>query len=1004
MTFIEEKIKESLNLLAQFTITDSKRIENILMAKCGYKTSNRPDDNLSWESYESGSPIKFKQDEHAWIKFTVDVPEVSADECMILKVTTGREGQWDSLNPQGMIFIGGSTSCSQALDTNHTEFLLTPGKKEIYVYFYAGMIGDPVLFLGFSLQKKNMTVQRLYYDMKVPYDALKCLDKNSYEYAAIVNHLDKACQLLDFRGHRCDELYASVKEAVDFMHTEFYGKVCGKEQTRGEIALFGHTHIDVAWLWTLAQTKEKAQRSFSTVIALMEQYPDYIFMSSQPQLYAYVKKNDPELYEKIKERIKEGRWETEGAMWLEADTNLVSGESLVRQLLYGKKFMKEEFGHDDRILWLPDVFGYSAALPQILKKCGVDRFFTTKISWNETDKFPHDHFVWQGIDGSEIFAVLSDAYVKDLTPSILANSKKLHIDKKYSDVHLSTFGFGDGGGGPTKEMLETYARLGKGLPGFPKVTMARASDTIERIYDNFNKNAEMLKFVPKWVGELYLEMHRGTYTSIAKNKKNNRKSEYALQMAETVSGTAKLLTGADYPKEALDKCWEAVLRNQFHDIIPGSSIKEVYEDSDKEYAKVLSGAKEMYDSAIGAISENIGTDGGILVYNDTPFAQSDVVTVGENTYYAENIPAHGYAVIKPVMTREISAVATENTIENDTLKVAFDKDYHIVSLYDKKNCREVIAEGKKANVLEVFEDYPRCYDAWEITEYYKQKKWIADDVTSAEVINEPLYAGIRVTRKYRNSVIRQDIILKKNAVRLDFVTEVDWHEDHVLLKAAFPFDVRANHANYEIQFGHVERPTHRNTSWDQAKFEVSAHKWADISDSTYGVSLLNDCKYGYSTEENVMKLSLLKAATYPNPAADKEVHHFTYSVYPHAGSVTSSDTVKQAYLLNKPLLACEIGANKNGKLKESFGFACTDKDSAVVDTAKLAEDGSGYVVRIYDSGNAKGDVTLTLGFKVSKAYICDMLENIEEEIPADGNCVTFRLSNFEVKTIRVIPE
>ncbi len=1004
MTFIEEKIRITLGKLNEFIIWDSKTITGIKFAKCGYKTSNQPEEGLNWEDYEAGSPVKFRQDEHAWIKFTVDVPEVSDDECMILKATTGREGQWDSLNPQGMIFIGDSTTCAQALDTNHTEFLLTPGKKEIYIYFYAGMIGDPVLFLGFALQKKNMKLNRLYYDMLVPYEAMKCLDKNSYEYYTIINHLDKACQLLDLRTLRSKDLCDSADKAIEYLHEEFYGKVCGKEQTRGEIALFGHTHIDVAWLWTLAQTEEKAQRSFSTVIALMEQYPDYIFMSSQPQLYAYVKKNDPELYEKIKERIKEGRWETEGAMWLESDTNLVSGESLVRQIMYGKKFMKEEFGHDNHILWLPDVFGYSAALPQILKKCGVDTFFTAKLHWCETDKHPHDHFVWQGIDGSEIFAVISDTYVKNLNPARIIDTKNKHTDKKYSDVHLSTFGFGDGGGGPTKEMLEQYNRLKTGLPGFPKVTMSKAADTIDRIRENFDKTAEQVKFLPKWVGELYLEMHRGTYTSIAKNKKNNRKSEYALQKAETVSATAKLLTGANYPKETLDECWTTVLRNQFHDIIPGSSIKEVYEDSDKEYAMVLGAGKAMYDSAMGEISKNIATDGGILVYNDTPFVQSDVVTVGDTSIYAENIPAHGYAVVKPAMTREISAFATESTIENDNLKVVFDKDYHIVSLYDKKNAREVIVPGEKANVLEVFEDYPRDYDAWEITEYYKQKKWIADDVSSVEVINEPLYAGLRITRKYMNSVIKQDIILKKNAVRLDFVTEIDWHEDHVLLKAAFPFDVRANHANYEIQFGHVERPTHRNTSWDQAMFEVSAHKWADISDASYGVSLLNDCKYGYNTEENVMKLSLLKAATYPNPEADKEVHHFTYSVYPHAGSVTTAETVKQAYLLNKPMMASEIAANTNGKLSDSYSFACTDKASAVVDTAKLAEDGNGYIVRIYDSGNTKGNVNLLLGFKVSKAYSCDMLENIEEELSADGNTVSFTLSNFEVKTIRVIPE
>lgn len=1002
MTFIEEKIKASLGKLLEFIETDRKTISGIEFTRCGYKTQNRPDENAVWEKYLSNTPISFKGDEHAWLRFTADVPEVSPDECVFLKMTTGREGQWDAENPQCMVFINGDTTCTQAFDTNHTELMLTPGKKEILIYFYAGT--KPVtLFLNAYLVTKNMLVNRLYYDMKVPCNAMMCLDKNSYEYNEILNHLDRACLLLDFRGHRCPEFYESVNEALKFMHEEFYGKVCGKD-TRGEISLIGHTHIDVAWLWTLAQTEEKSQRSFSTVVSLMEQYPDYIFMSSQPQLYEYVKKNDPELYEKIKQKIKEGRWETEGAMWLEADTNLISGESFVRQLLYGKKFMKDEFGSDNHILWLPDVFGYSAALPQILKKCGVDTFFTSKISWCETDKFPHDHFIWQGIDGSEIFAVLSDDYVKDLTPERMKQTVDRHIDKKYSNLHLSTFGFGDGGGGPTYQMLETYDRMKKGLPGFPKFTMSKASDTLARIEENFKKNAEELKFTPKWSGELYLEMHRGTYTSMARNKKYNRKSEFAYQKAETASSTAKLLTGAEYPKATFDEGWHTILKNQFHDIIPGSSIHEVYEVSAKEYEKVLADAENVFDNAIDSLSGKIATDGGMLVYNATPFEASDVVSVDGREFYAENIPAHGYAVVKPCDTRDVSVFADEKKIENDNLRVEFDEKYNIVSIYDKVNGREAIVHGEKANVFEVFEDYPRCYDAWEITEYYKQKKWIIDDVSAVEVIRKPLYAGLRITRKYRNSVITQEIILKKDAVRLDFVTEVDWQEDHVLLKTAFPFDVRSTHASYEIQFGHIERPTHRNTSWDQAKFEVSAHKWADISESNYGVALLNDCKYGYSTEENVMKLSLLKAATYPNPTADRGLNTFTYSVYPHAGNASQSDVVRQAYLLNIPLEAREIKAKADGTLSESYSFAYTTSKNAVAETAKLAEDGNGYIVRIYDCANSKSDFELKLGFNAKKAYLCDMLENIEEEIPTDGSSVKLHLSNFEVKTVRVIPE
>ena len=999
MTFIEEKIKMTCEKLREWIVSSAKRIDNLSFVRCGYKTTNIPPDE-GWEPLFNGEPIKFSRDSHAWIRFTADVPATASSESVFLRMTTGKEGQWDAENPQCTIFIDGE-SAVQAFDTNHTELLLSPGKKEILIYFYAGMF-DCILYPSVSLVVKNNDVNRLYYDMAVPLAAVKCLNKNSYEYTAILNCLDKAALLLDFRSMRGREFFESVAAAQAYLQDEFYGKVCGKD-ARGEIALIGHTHIDVAWKWTLAQTNEKAQRSFSTVIQLMKQYPDYVFMSSQPQLYAYVKQNDPALYEQIRQRIKDGRWEPEGAMWLEADTNLVSGESLIRQILYGKKFMKEEFGCDNHVLWLPDVFGYSAALPQILKKCGVDTFFTTKISWCETDKFPHDNFIWQGIDGSEVFAVLSDGYVKRLEPGMIMDSQNKHVDKKYSQTHIATFGFGDGGGGPTAEMLENYERLKAGLPGFPRVTMKKSADILAEIRAQFDKNTAELRFVPKWVGELYLEMHRGTYTTMAANKKNNRVCEFLYQKAETAAGTALLLAGAPYPAEKLDKGWHTILKNQFHDIIPGSSIHEVYEDSDAEYAALLHDGNEMFESAVRALAAGIGSEGGVFVYNPTPFEAGGLITLNGKEVCVPEIPAHGYAVVTPEESADGSLYADEHTVENRFVKVCFDEKYHIVSFYDKRFDRELIPDGECANVLEVFEDYPRSYDAWEITEYYKQKKWVADDVAAVSVIRDTFRVGISVERKYRNSVIRQAITLTQDSARLDFKTEIDWQEDHVLLKAAFPLALRATHANYEIQFGHIERPTHRNTSWDQAKFEVCAHKWADLSEADYGAALLNDCKYGYSCEENVLKLSLLKAPTYPNPTADRGHHSFTYALYPHSGPVSLSDTVKQAYLLNNPLCAFEISPAQ-GSLPDRFGFVSTDTPSAVVDTVKRAEDGNGYIVRLYDAANRKATVTLRFGFAIQRAVLTDMLENDMQTLEVSDNAVTLPLSNFEVLTLRIIPK
>ena len=1002
MTYVDKKIRISLNHLHGKIPTYKKAIEGIEMAFCGYKTSNTPPADLKWEPYKNGGRL-FKADEHAWIHFVLDLPENPEGEVTYFNMTTGREGGWDACNPQGIVYING-TSAIQALDVNHTSVILEPGHNDIYIYFYSGSndgnMTDVWLNLNINLYRKSLAVEKLYYDMLVPFDALSVLDKNSYEYNTIIACLEKACNFLDFRWLSHEDFMNGVAKAQEYMEKEFYEKECGKDAP-AELSFIGHTHIDVAWKWTLAQTEEKSQSSFATALKLMEQYPDYVFMSSQPQLYEYVKKHDPVLFERIKEKIKEGRWEAEGAMWLECDANLVSGESFIRQIVYGKRFMKDELGVENRSLWLPDVFGYSAALPQILRKCGVDTFFTTKIYWNETNQFPHDVFMWKGIDGTEIFSVFSKDYVKRLQPDVVMRDFKGHIDKKYTNTHIATFGFGDGGGGPTPHMCEMYDRLKRGLPGFPKVTQRPAMETIDIIREQFNKSVEELKFVPKWSGELYLEMHRGTYTTMAENKKANRQSEFLFQKAETASAIAKTLKGASYPKSELDEGWIIILRNQFHDIIPGSSIKEVYEDSRVEYAKVFEIGNKAFDTALDTVASDIKTEGGLLVYNPTSYTVSDIVKVDGKDTYIENIPAHGYAVVKPTELKN-TVVVGDKHIENDLISVTFDENYNIVSIYDKANDREIIKSGEKANVFEIFEDYPREYDAWEITEYYKSKKWTIDNVVNVTEVKGELSGGLCIERKYGNSTFKQNVILRTGSERVDFDTEIDWHENHVLLKAAFPLDIETENVTGEIQFGHLDRPTHYNTSWDEAKFEVCCHKWAELTEEDYGVAILNDCKYGYSAEGNVLKITLLKAPKSPNPEADMGAHKFTYCIYPHAGACRCK-TVKEAYILNNPLTVKEIAANANGTLSDNYSFITTNAKGAVTETAKLAEDGNGYIVRVYEAQSIKEKATLTFGFDVKEAYFCDMLENNEEKVEVNGNTIKVPLTNFEIKTIRVIP-
>ena len=1004
MTFLNEKIRIMTELLSGRTIAERKAIEKISFAPCGYKTENRPPKDAEMKPCNNET-LSLPVDGHGWFTFELDVPETTDQYEYFLSVINGKENDWDAVNPQYTVFIDDDTAY-QGLDTHHHRTPLSAGHHVVNVYYYAGMTpnenGSVAIRTQFFLDKLDRETYGLYYDVLVPYEAMLELPEDSVDRYTLQNILSRAEMLIDFRhADDVEGFHRSVKEARAFLKTELYDKEFGSNGE--ELALFGHTHIDVAWLWTLAQTEEKAQRSFATVIRFMERFPEYQFMSSQPQLFWYIKKNDPKLYEKIKERVKEGRFEVEGAMWLEADTNLTSGEGLVRQILYGKKFMKDEFGIESNILWLPDVFGYSGALPQILKKSGVNRFFTCKLSWCETNKFPHDHFLWQGIDGSEIFATLSQSYVNTLDPKRIMSTCKEHIDKDYSSMTLSTFGYGDGGGGPTEDMLEQYRRLEKGIPGMPKVHIEYAGSAMTKIENNFRKNAKELRFTPRWKGELYFEMHRGTYTSMAHNKKCNRKSELLYQTLENAAVTAYTLgVKNDYPKELLDENWHTILKNQFHDILPGSSIREVYDVSAAEYEKVLNEGGEELDKTIAALAENIA-ESGTLVYNPSPFKASGVIETENGFRLVSDIPAHGYKVVSPEKKEQPGLSVDEYHIENRFVKVTFDKNYRISSVFDKVAKREVVEEGNPANALRVFEDFPRFYDAWEITEYYKQKYWEVDDVSEVSLIREGDRVGLKIRRTYQKSTITQEIVLYPHTARIDFKTEVDWHENQVLLKTFFPTTVHTMNARYEIQFGHLFRPTHYNTSWDEAKFEVCAHKWADISENGYGVSLLNDCKYGYSAEDNVLSLSLLKAACYPNPTADRGINTFTYSLYPHSGSF-GVDTVREGYLLNMPPVTKNT-CGKRTSVPTEFCFVSSSEEGFVTETIKRAEDGNGIIVRGYEAMDGKCSTELSFGIKIKKAYLCDLMENMLEELSVSENSrVKLDAKNFEILTLRVIPE
>ena len=1004
--FTKEKINAITEFLNEKTVVESKKVDNIEFQETGYKKGHTP----PADGYRPlTDDFCFRGvDKHWWLHFKVSVPKCADGREMRLKFKTGKENEWDAINPQGILYINGKLV--GGADVNHHEYPLQEGEYDIYFYLYSATV-EGIFELYTSLDTVDLAVEKLYYDIKVPLEAANCFVENDKNRIDIFKHLLIAANMIDLRSPYNEDFYRSIKDADQYLATEFYGKACGESDVT--VHCIGHTHIDVAWLWTLAQTVEKTQRSFSNVLGLMERYPEYKFMSSQPQLYAYLKESAPDVYEKVKEKVREGRWEVEGAMWLEADCNLISGESMVRQIIHGKRFMKEEFDVDSKTLWLPDVFGYSAAMPQILRKCGVDNFVTSKISWNEMNTMPYDTFMWEGIDGTEIFSNFLTAqdsrpdlsidnytnYNGFLRPNQVLGAWNRYQQKEYNKDVTLTYGYGDGGGGPTAWMLENQRRLSYGIPGFPKTKPSTTGEWLSKVRENFEKGCEELRRTPRWVGELYLELHRGTYTSVAKNKKNNRDCEFLLQKAESINAIAAAMgMRSDYPDQKLYSAWQTLLLNQFHDILPGSSIKEVYEDCDVDYAKIKDTANTEITTALDSVAANV-KGRGELVYNPTGYNMSGLIEKNGELYETPEISAFGYKVVD-LEKAESRVQVIGPMLENDYYTLVLDKAGRIKTLYDKVNCREVLIAGAYGNEFRVFEDFPKTYDNWEISRYYNEKMWILDSKAEITPFTNNVGAGFVVERDYLDSKISQTIQLYNNSRRIDFKTEIDWKQDHQILKIAFPLDVHTNKATYDIQFGNIERPTHSNTSWDAAKFEVCAHKWVDVSENGYGVALLNNCKYGFNTVGSTVSLTVLKCGTNPNVFADRCHHEFTYSLLPHSGDFREGLVQKEAYCLNNPMVSKTID-NADGTLADSYSAISCDCPNVTIDTLKKAYDGSGYVARLFDSFDCRKVVKLKVGFEFTSAYLCDMLENEIKELEVRGDEIILPLKNFEIATIKI---
>jgi len=974
-----------------------------------------------WEDFDSSTMYWKGPDKHYWFRGRFAVTEEFSGKPVWISVRTQIE-ECDGKNPQFLLFINGAVS--QGLDMNHRNVLLSESgvageEFQLDLQSYTGTLHSEFK-LYVNVMQVDPLIDKVYYDLSVPLRAFPRMDPEDKVKMDIETVLNNTVNILDLRNPYSDEFYVSLQAAGDYIDKALYEDMAGYEDVIA--TCIGHTHIDVAWWWTVEQTREKVGRSFATVLKLMEEYPNYKFMSSQPQLYYFLKERYPDLYEKVKERIKEGRWEPEGGMWVEADCNLTSGESLVRQFIHGKRFFKDEFEVDNRILWLPDVFGYSGALPQIMKKSGIDYFMTTKLAWNQFNKIPNDTFIWKGIDGSEIFTHMITTlgvgqstdnffttYNGMLDPDAIMGGWKRYQNKEINHDILIAFGYGDGGGGPTREMLEASKRMEKGVKGIPKVRQEFSRTYFEELEEKVKDN----KRLSVWEGELYFEYHRGTYTSMARNKRSNRKSELMLMDLELFS----VLAG-DYPADTLDSLWKKVLLNQFHDILPGTSIKEVYEVTKVEYGELKSEGETLIKERLRKLTKE---GEGITIYNTLGFDRDDVVcmdtfkgnaladgtgaeypvqkTKNGAVAYVKGIPSKGSKTFQLKDVTEVSPFAISNSgIETPYYSVTIDEQGMFASIFDKENDREVLQGGKKANLFRMYEDKPIYYDNWDIDIYHTEKFWDADTLECMEwTENGQVRATLEIVRKISNSTIKQKIHFYSRSRVIAFDTYVDWKESQNLLKVHFPVDIHTDEATFDIQFGNVKRKVHTNTSWDEARFESCGQKWMDLSEGHYGVSLLNDCKYGHSVKDSNIALTLIKSGIEPNPTTDQEEHFFIYALYPHAETWKEAGTVQEAYKLNQPAYVVS-----GGIVGEANSFIGINKGNVIIETIKEAEDGNGIIVRMYECENALTKAHVTLGIAVDSISECNLLEETIVTLPKAGDGFDIKVKPYEIKTYRLI--
>ena len=961
-----------------------------------------------------------------WFRLRGEVPAGFAGKRVEVVVDLGFTGDTPGFQAEGLAYDSSGTPLKGLHPRNRYVPVVSPARGGEQVDLLVEAAANPAIPLPHPTEAGDRLTadDRSLYQLRQADVAV--LDENVWQLVMDVEVLAGLMRELPYREPRRHDLLRALERMLDALDLHDVSATAAAARAElsdvlsrpahasaHRVSAVGHAHIDSAWLWPLREAERKAARTFANVTALAHDYPELVFACSQAQQYAWVKDNQPQVFERIKAAVAAGNWAPVGSMWVEADANMPGGEALARQLVHGKRFFLDELGVDTPEIWLPDSFGYTAAFPQLAKLAGVRWFLTQKLSWNQTNKMPHHTFWWEGIDGTRVFTHFPpvDTYNSELSASELAHAVENFNELGRANGSLVPFGYGDGGGGPSREMLERARRLAD-LEGSPRVVVEKPEAFFERALAEYPD-------APVWSGELYLELHRATYTTQAKTKAGNRRSEHLLREAEQWSTAAALRHGYDYPHDALDALWKTVLLHQFHDILPGSSIAWVHREARAEYERV----RQELEGLVGRALDG-GPGATPCVLNAAPTDRQEVVTVPTNlTSTLEpmqkltdgsvlawvSVNAGASARVGSELPDDVAPVRAKATVlDNDLLRVEIDGDGLLASVYDLRFGREVLAPGQRGNLLQLHPDHPNRWDAWDIDRHYLRHHTDLLAADSVELVEDgPLLARVEVRRSFGRSKVTQSYTLTAGSARLDIDTDVDWHESEKVLKARFPVDVHAERSSSEIQFGHVQRPTHANTSWDHARFEICAHRWVHVGESGYGVAVANDSTYGHDiTREaregggttTAIRLTLLRAPHSPDPRTDQDQHRFTYALVPGAGI---REAVDAGYALNLPLRVLPHDPAAPPLVE-------VDTPAVRVEAVKLAEDRTGdVVVRLYESEGGRAEPTVRLGFGCSAARVVDLLERplgqAHSALPVQDDAVRLSLRPFEVVTLRLSP-